>query len=117
MDLLDVSARAEAGFTIITVSGELDINTIHTAEQRILAAWAEHGPQLIFDLSGLSFMDSAGVTLLLRVHRNAYELEGSMALTGLTRSVRRILETAGLTKHLAIFATVEDAIARRPSNP
>jgi anti-anti-sigma factor len=110
MDLLTVSTRAEAGFTIVTLTGELDISTVQEAQQHILAAWAAHGPRLIFDLAALTFTDSTGVSLLLRVYRNAHDQDGSLALTGLSRPVRRVLETAGLTTRLPIFDTVDDAI-------
>ena len=70
---LDSDRRAEVvidtrldptGAPIVIVSGELDISTAPSLEAIVASLTAEHPERLIFDLSDLRFMDSAGIAVL-----------------------------------------------------
>lgn len=51
------------GEHIVTVTGEVDLDTA-AAFQHLLDAAAEHRTRLTVDLTGLGFLDSAGITVL-----------------------------------------------------
>ena len=53
---------------------------------------------LELDLSGVSFMDSSGIAVVIRAWRRMGELGGTMRLRSVPHQARRVLETAGLHK-------------------
>jgi anti-anti-sigma factor len=87
-----------AGVPIVTVTGDLDISNAPTLERAVASITAERPQRLIFDLSGLRFMDSAGIAVLL----DAAEKVSAVHLRDPSPAVRRIVELTGLTAVLAI---------------
>jgi anti-anti-sigma factor len=65
---------------------------------------------LIFDLMGLTFVDSVGLGLFFACHRSCQRLGGAVALVSPQEVVRGTLEHAGLTRTLHIEPTRTDAI-------
>ncbi len=83
----------QAGVPIITVSGELDSSNAASLEATIAPFAAEHTDRLVFDLSELRFMDSAGIAVLvgLTAKGNAVQLREP------SQAVRRVIELTGLS--------------------
>jgi anti-sigma B factor antagonist len=83
---------------IVAPTGDLDIASAEELDARLTEAAREH-PEglLIVDLSGLEFMDSAGLRVLLSAARSSTN-GGSrlrLRLRGARRSVQRVFEVSG----------------------
>lgn len=63
--------------------------------------------QLILDLEGLSFSDSSGIAILLRLHRSMGQVDGQMRVIHVQPQPWRLFETAGLTKMIEIHRQSE----------
>ncbi|MFN3649512.1 MAG: STAS domain-containing protein [Armatimonadota bacterium] len=74
------------------------IDTANSWEVRaeLIRVLHTQGPSLIVDLSGVSFMDSSGLGVLIHVLREARELGGDLCIRNPSREVRRILQVTGL---------------------
>jgi sigma-B regulation protein RsbU (phosphoserine phosphatase) len=82
--------------------------------ERALIEYAERGqPKLVLDAGGVSLVDSAGLTALLRAHRAAAAHGGWLRLAGPPPRVRRIVETTNLTGLISVHESIEDAVAGR----
>ena len=81
------------GARLISVSGELDSSNVALLEATIASVTAEHPERLIFDLSGLRFMDSAGISALI----GAAGKVNAVHLRNPSQAVRRVVELTGLT--------------------
>ena len=96
------------GAVVVRLAGELDLYNAHAVREELLAA-AERGPErLIVDLSGLTFIDSTGLGVLIEArtrlpNRRAFLL----AAPGL--ETRRALEISGLDRHFAVHETLDAA--------
>lgn len=90
--------------TILLLAGEIDIanaDEVATAVREELAA----GPVLL-DLSGLSFIDSSGLRMLVELVRDAQESGWSLTIGGdLHPNVRRLLEITGMLEMLPLDGT------------
>jgi anti-sigma B factor antagonist len=86
------------GVAIVTVSGDLDISNAARLEQAVASITAERAERLIFELSGLRFMDSAGIAVLL----DAAGKVNAVRLRDPSPAVRRVVELTGLTDVLSI---------------
>jgi anti-sigma B factor antagonist len=82
-----------SGAPLLVVSGELDSSNVASLEATIASIAAERPERLIFDLSGLRFMDSAGISLLIGA---AAKVE-AVHLRDPSQAVRRVIELTGLT--------------------
>jgi anti-sigma B factor antagonist len=86
--------------TIVKVSGEVDFNAAEPLQDLLLRIMRMHGPWLLLDLSGISFMDCAGLRALVLTRQRAESRNGSMILIAVSAAVRRILH---LTKTRHVF--------------
>lgn len=88
----------QAGATIVSLSGELDSANADALDASLASLTHERSAQLIFDLSALRFMDSAGIAVLLGVAAKV----AAVRLRDPSPAVRRVLELTGLTDVLRI---------------
>ena len=117
MDLV-LSERVQDGYAVAELSGELDISSASDLRKRLFDILTDQASNLILDLSGLGFIDSTGLSVLVAADRRAEELGGSFSLVGLQKIVARVLHVTSLDRHFPIFPTVEDAIlAGRKTDP
>lgn len=65
---------------------------------------------LVLDLTGVSFLDSAGLSLLARARMAAGD-QTAFRVVAPHRAVLKPIQLTGMDKMLAIFATVDDALA------
>ncbi len=86
------------GVPVLTVSGELDMSNADTLEAAVAAIAARGPDQLVFDLSDLRFMDSAGIAILI----GASAQVKSVRLRAPSLAVRRVVELSGLSEVLPI---------------
>jgi anti-anti-sigma factor len=86
----------EDGALVLTVRGELDLETAPTLRERLRAAIAKGRTQLIVDVAGLAFIDSTGISVLVDAMKQARRQDGSLVLRDPTPGTRRVLEIAGL---------------------
>jgi anti-sigma B factor antagonist len=98
----------EAGAcTICRPVGELDAFTV-TQFRQALAAMASV-PQLVIDLAGVPFIDSAGFGALMGGTRRVRELGGDVAVACPRPQLNRFLHTTGLDRIVTVTVSVEAA--------
>lgn len=88
----------EDGTAVIHLSGELDMVSVENVRSVIEGALAANGDRLVFEVSGLEFMDSSGIAMLISMTRKVSAVE----VRDPTEIVRRIIELTGLTDILLI---------------
>lgn len=97
------------GYTICRPVGELDAFTVSQFRQA-LAEMASK-PHLIIDMSGVPFVDSAGLGALIGGIRRARELGGDVVVACNRASLIRTLRTTGFDRIVTMTETVEEAKA------
>ena len=110
---LQLSTRRDGERAIVTVGGEVDLETASQLGEHALEALREVSPHLVVDIAGVTFMDSTGLKVLLSIQRRADLANGSFAVTGATRTVRRILALTGLDQTFTLY----DSLADLPADP
>ena|SRR2546421_12730973 len=99
-----VASRAK-GTAVVAVTGEVDLYTAPRLRETIDSAIAGTPRELVIDLSGVEFLDSSGLNLLVRAHKRLKPISGSVTVRGAGGQVLKALE---LTKLTDVF-TVEAA--------
>ncbi|MFJ5074820.1 STAS domain-containing protein [Streptomyces sp. NPDC088553] len=107
---VDVEIR-NARTAVLSVGGELDMETAGRLDDRLAEQFGQGRHHLVLDLSGLDFMDSSGLNVLIRSVHRAREAGGDLYLAAPNPAVRRILEITGLTTTLPPHDRVAEALA------
>lgn len=66
------------------------------------------------DFLGVTFLDSTGLSALVRAHRRCTEQGGHLTLVMDDPQLLRLLSVSGLDRVIASFATLDAALADRP---
>jgi anti-anti-sigma factor len=70
---LEIKAHREGDSITIVLSGEMDLSTVHSLDAAIRRAEQTEAERIVLDLSDLSFVDSTGLSVLLRASRRSRE--------------------------------------------
>lgn len=94
---IDIVERDDA--VVVMVEGEIDLCAAPEFEQSLAWAGASQAPSIVVDLDRVSFMDSAGVHVLLQFSLSEAN-RSRLALTPGSPQVRRLLEVTGVRRYL-----------------
>jgi anti-sigma B factor antagonist len=109
--LLDVEiGRSEEDACVISVVGELDLNTLPILERLLLPELATDGG-VILDLTELIFIDSSGIGLLIEAFRTTGNGRRMHTVIAPDSQVERVFELAGIGRALPLFTSRNDALA------
>lgn len=96
-----LSSQRTADAVVVAARGEIDLSTIEDLERELTAATEGDEPEIVLDLVGVTFLDSAGINVLLRGRRRADERGKRYRVTGAHGLVLQVLELTGVWDHLA----------------
>jgi anti-sigma B factor antagonist len=112
---MDISSL-EGGITCIRLRGRLDAPGADSVGVRFSAAASTAPSRVVVDLSGVGFIASLGMRLLISSARNARAKQGVMVLFGAADMVRDVLEQMAIDQIMPIVTTEAEALqqARAP---
>ena len=91
---------------VIAVHGELDLEGAPELRTVLVDAIEEHpGQDVVVDLEGVGFIDSAGLSVLLGGLERARDAGGDLTLVATGQSVLKVLELTGLTRVFEIHSS------------
>lgn len=95
--------RAESSL-IVTAVGEIDLSSAPRLEQALAQGVADAAPPdiVVVDLSGVTFLDSTGLRVLVTAYEQCQEHGTPMGVLDPTAPVRRIMELTGLADRLVL---------------
>lgn len=107
---LTMKTSSEGDILVVDLEGTIELATVQGAKDGIAEAWPEDTPKILFDLSGVRFVDSAGLGFLIGTLRRASEAGGDLKLSGLSSYLLGIFELVNLGKILKVYKTRDDAL-------
>ena len=112
MQLLDVSVTDRPGWTVVTARGQLDVATAPQLRQTLLEQQYGSGRRVALDLSGVEFLDSFGLGVLVGGLRRARSAGGALVLVGASPRITHVLEVTGLDGVFELAASVDEVVDR-----
>jgi len=106
---LTITVRSERGVVIAAVTGEIDISTVPQLQVRLFEL-ADSGGTLIVDLNRVTFIDSAGLGVLVGTARRAAKHGGSLHAVCARPQTRKLLWMTGVDRRIPLTATVDGAL-------
>lgn len=107
---IERQSGANGDLLVTRLNGKLSLETVHDF---ISTMRGEAAPRLILDMSGVSFLDSAGVGALVSLFVSRRNNSKTLALAALTQQGNAVLQVSGLLKLLPVYPSVEEASAQR----
>ncbi|MEU7585602.1 STAS domain-containing protein [Micromonospora sp. NPDC049230] len=95
--------------TVVEVAGDLDMSTTPELRDRLREVVRSGAQSVVVDLSGVGFMDSSGLGILVVAYKDLRERGGSLALAGVAPPVRTVLSITSVDRVIDVFDTVNDA--------
>ena len=92
------------GLTVIAPSGDIDGSTAPAFQEQVVAA-ARPNSRLLLDMSGVDFMSSAGLRVLLILYRQISANGSRVVISGLNEPIEEAMSATGFLK---FFTTVAD---------
>ncbi|MFG3285381.1 STAS domain-containing protein [Streptomyces sp. NPDC048111] len=112
---LRVDESEQGAWTVLRVSGELDLVTSPHLRRQVHEAVAEGRRDLVLDLSGVLFCDSSGVGVLIAARRLMRSCQGRLRLILPARGaldgshVNKVLAALGVRRLFAVYGDVGSA--------
>ena len=98
-----VDIRKEKGMLSVALYGEIDHHSAVIVRSEIDGMIAEHRPErLVLDLSGIDFMDSSGIGLIMGRYARMKAVGGELVVQRPNERIRRIFEMAGIERIVRI---------------
>ena len=87
-----MTAVSDPPSATVVLDGEIDIATCPAIRRFLLAAISGGNVHLAVNMSGVTFIDAAGIGVLVAVANRAREAGGGLLLLAPSRQVRRLLD-------------------------
>jgi|FLYN01.1.fsa_nt_gi anti-sigma B factor antagonist len=105
---MELDVQELDGVTLIQVAGEVDGGTAPLLQDQVLVV-ARPGCRLVLDMSQVEFMSSAGLRVMLLLHRHISG-SGQLVLAGLSEALQETMAATGFLKYFVLTDNVEIAL-------
>ena len=107
---MEVTETASDGILVIQLTGRFDANTAEPVKERLLASVRDQPVRLVVDFSGVAYISSIGLRVLMMVAKRVATTRGQFALCGMAGLVRQVFDLAGFASIVPLFADRQEAI-------
>ena len=96
---------------VAVLDGEIDQSVTAGLKNKIdIELELSRKRNLVLDLTGVSFMDSAGIGLIIGRWKNVTSMGGGLALAAAGDKLKKILELGGVTRLVRIYPNYRRAV-------
>jgi anti-anti-sigma factor len=106
--------RPAEGVVLVTLVGEVDILSVGDLKRRAGQFAALMPAHVVFDLSGLEFIDSSGINALVQAVRTVETEGGTAVLAAPSAEARRVFEIIGLSQVVSVVQNPDAALRPPP---
>jgi anti-anti-sigma factor len=105
-----VEVREEGQGAVITLTGELDLASSPALEEALERVFGSDASLVVIDLRALEFMDSTGLSILVKAHQTAEDGDVRLFLVNGPPQVQRLLSLTGVAERLSLIDGPEDVL-------
>lgn len=106
---MEINVKSIAQVTVVEIAGDIDSNTAPQAQEQILPL-AQQAARILLDMSGVEYMSSAGLRMLLSMYRQMSRQDGSMVLVGLSEEIKDTMSVTGFLNFFTTRDTVDEGL-------
>ncbi|MEZ5145058.1 MAG: STAS domain-containing protein [Acidimicrobiales bacterium] len=109
--LFDAQVTTRDGWVIVAFVGELDLATAPAARTAIVRGLGADAANLVLDLSGLDFLDSLGLGVVVSALKRVRARGGELVVVATEARIRAPFEVTGLDRLVTVHPSVDAALA------
>lgn len=106
---MKIETRTQGEITVVALAGELDGRTAPAVQEELMSL-TEPGCKILLDLSGVTYMSSAGLRTLLLLYRRIDAADGRVVLVGLREMIRDTMAVTGFLDFFDDCATLDQGV-------
>ncbi|MDY7014101.1 MAG: anti-sigma factor antagonist [Cyanobacteriota bacterium] len=106
---MEIQIETVQSVTIAQLSGDIDANTASVVQQEVLPL-AKPGSKILLDMTGVQYMSSAGLRMLLSLYRRVCATNGKLILVGLAAETRKTMRLTGFLDFFPTYETRESGL-------
>jgi anti-anti-sigma factor len=99
------------GITLILISGRMDILGVNEIETKFTAHCAGENQKVVVDMTGVEFLASIGIRLLVTNAKSMSARGGKMVLLNPNPAVMSVLEITDIPSIIPVYSQIESAEA------
>ena len=103
-----VEVTQREGFSLVTVAGAIDGKTAPEVQEQLRPVF-DGGGNVVMDLSGVDYMSSAGLRLLLLIYRDFTARRRRLVLAGIAPEIKAVMQHTGFLDFFVLTEDVEQA--------
>jgi anti-anti-sigma factor len=111
---LEIRQEQDGAIRVLTLGGRLDTETAADLELSLQDLLGAGERNFLIDLTGIGYVSSAGLRVLLGLAKQLDGGRGNLRLCGLSAAVRQVFDVAGFGKLFAIFPNRDAALGAAP---
>lgn len=100
----------EPGTLVVDLEGEMDLSNAGDLRKSIIARMQDGLQHVVFNLAGLTFIDSTGLGALLATSVKAQAMEARVSFVAPQARVRQVCMIAGLKPGVSLWETEEQVL-------
>lgn len=109
---MNVTVRNAENVSIIDCNGDVDLYTSNRLLQALQAEIRPGGGSVLVNMSGVGYIDSSGIAILVQGLQLSRETQTRFGLFGLRSNARSVLELARLHKVFNLFENEQEALQK-----
>jgi len=98
------------GIRLIKLDGRLDLNGTYSIEVQFVNYCAGDKARILVDLSGVNYVSSVGIPMLVNTAKSVVSRGGKMAFLNPQENVYKVLELVGVTQVIPIYTSQSKAL-------
>ena len=106
---MKIQIQEDEKATIVVLAGELDGRTAPQVEEKLMAV-IKPGCKLLLEMSGVSYMWSAGLRILLLLYRQITGQNGQVVLVGLQELLRDTMSITGFLDFFEDYESISEGL-------
>jgi len=107
---LDVSTSDQDGRTVVAAVGEVDLFTAPGLDAELTRVVTGGATAVVVDLSGVDFLDSTGLSVIVKALKRVREAGGSLSVVVTSERVAKVFRITGLDQILPVHPSLAAAL-------
>lgn len=104
--------QLESGVTVVTISGRMAMGgETERLDATVKGLLQQERKNFVFDITGLDYVDSSGIGMLVSCLTNVKKAGGELKIAGANPRIRRIFAMTGVESMMPMFESVAAATA------
>jgi anti-sigma B factor antagonist len=108
---VQISSATSGPVTVLSLEGRLDAVSSEVAGKQIDGVIEDGAGKIVIDLSGLEYISSSGLRVMLAALKKVRSRSGDIRLSALKPFVHEVFEISGFSRIFLVFDNADQAVA------